>query len=515
MPRTMQNYSSIPHSAFRTPQLENLHRALHPRAIAVVGARKADDYSWLRNMSTFAGPLYSVSIDENEIPGIEALGITNYKSLTDIPGPVDFIVVAVPRRAAPFVLQDAITKGVAGAAMFTAGFAETAEDEGRQLQQKLVDLARASDIALIGPNCMGVYHPKLGIRNHGEQPAGEAGNVGFLSQSGTHAINFSLYGASQGLKVSKVVSYGNGVILDSPDLLEYLLQDDDTTMIGMYIEGIRDGRRLFEVMKRITPQKPLLIWRGGQTPAGSRATASHTASLAQDGAVWEALFRQTGAIAIDGLEEMVDTMKALQFLKPGVGRRLGLITMTGGPSVVLTDTFAKHDLEIPPLAEASYDQFRAFFSIIGGSYKNPVDMGMNWAGENFAEIMRILLDDPNIDAVVNDLPLTFLYRRMALRPDFKERLFAIFTDMRGRYDKALLAVVGFSPFEKEEVDLRRELLEIGIPAFHNFERAARAFKNASAYHHFRNAECGMRNAECGMKEGDGANTAGECGDSDA
>jgi len=112
-------------------------------------------------------------------------------------------------------------------------------------------------------------------------------------------------------------------------------------------------------------------------------------------------------------------------------------------------------------------------------------MGMNWAGENFHEIMRILLDDPNIDAVVNDLPLTFLLRRMALRPDFKERLFGTFTEMRERYNKPLLAVVGFSPFEKEEVDMRRELLEIGIPAFHNFERAARALRNATDYHRFR------------------------------
>src|SRR5262249_27286138 len=105
--------------------------------------------------------------------------------------------------------------------------------------------------------------------------------------------------------------------------------------------------------------------------------------------------------------------------------------------------------------------------------------------EHFHEIMRILMEDPNIDAVVNDLPLTFLYRRMALRPDFKAQLFATLTEMRDRYNKPLLAVVGFSPFEKEEVDMRRELLEAGVPAFHNFERAARAFRNASNYHRFR------------------------------
>jgi acyl-CoA synthetase (NDP forming) len=368
--------------------------------------------------------------------------------------------------------------------MFTAGFAETGEAEGVQLQQTITEMARASDIALIGPNCMGLYHPKVGIRNHIEQPTGEAGNVGFLSQSGTHAINFSLYGASQGLKMSKVISFGNGVVLDSPDLLAYLLQDQETTVIGMYIEGTRNGRRLFDMLKRIPPQKPLLIWRGGQTPAGSRATASHTASLAQSGEVWEGLFRQTGALRIDSLEEMVDTIKALQFLKPTTGQRLGLVTMTGGPSVVITDTFAKAGLDIPPLTEQSYARFQTFFNIIGGSCKNPIDMGMNWAGENFHDIMQVLMEDPNIDAVVNDLPLTFLYRRMARQPDFKERTFATFNEMRTRYHKPLMAVVGFSPFEKEEVDFRRELLAAGIPAFHNFARAARAFKHVSDYYRF-------------------------------
>lgn len=465
-------------------RLENLHRALHPRAIAVVGARKVDDYSWLRNMSAFDGPVYSVNIDENEIPGIEALGITNYKRLTDIPDPVDFVVVAVPRRASPFVIQDAIDKGVAGAAMFTSGFAETAEDEGRELQEKITAMAQASDIALVGPNCMGLYHPKVGIRNHIEQPAGEAGNVGFISQSGTHAINFSLYGASQGLKVSKAISFGNGVVLDSPDLLEYLLQDDETVVVGMYVEGSRDDQRLFDVIKRLAPRKPLLIWRGGQTAAGSRATAAHTGSPRQDGAVWASLYRQSGALEVHSLEEMVDTMKALQHLKPSGGQRLALVTLTGGPSVVSTDAFAKQGLEIPALTEASYDKFRAFFSIVGGSYRNPVDMGMNQTPENFTDIMQILLEDPNIDAVVNDLPLTFLRRRMERRPGYKEQLFNTLSELREHYHKPLLAVVGYSPFEKDEVDFRKDLLEIGIPAFHNVERAACAYRQVSNYHRF-------------------------------
>jgi acyl-CoA synthetase (NDP forming) len=350
------------------------------------------------------------------------------------------------------------------------------------LQAQLTAMALASDIALVGPNCMGLYHPKVGIRNHIEQPTGEAGNVGFISQSGTHAINFSLYGASQGLKVSKAISFGNGVVLDSPDLLEYLLQDAETTMVGMYVEGSRDNQRLFDVVKRLAPRKPLLIWRGGQTAAGSRATAAHTGSPRQDGAVWTSLCRQSGALEVHGLEEMVDTMKALQHLKPSAGQRLALVTLTGGPSVVATDAFARQGLEIPTLTEASYDKFRAFFNIVGGSYRNPVDMGMNQTPEHFTEIMQILLEDPHIDAVVNDLPLTFLRRRMERRPGYKEQLFNTLTELREHYGKPLLAVVGYSPFEKDEIDFRNALLQIGIPAFHNFERAACAYRQVSTYH---------------------------------
>ncbi len=175
-------------------------------------------------------------------------------------------------------------------------------------------------------------------------------------------------------------------------------------------------------------------------------------------------------------------MKALQHLAPSGGQRLALVTLTGGPSVVSTDAFAKQGLEIPTLTEASYDKFRAFFSIVGGSYRNPVDMGMNQTPEHFTEIMQILLEDPHIDAVVNDFPLTFLRRRTARRPDYKAELFNTLTELCERYGTPLLAVVGYSPFEKDEVDFRKELLDIGIPAFHNFERAACAYRQVSTYH---------------------------------
>ena len=261
---------------------ERLQRALNPEAVAVIGDKKASGYTWLRSLSTFTGNLYSVQVDENEIPGIEEMGIANYKSLTEIPERIDFAVCAVPRQVAPFIVQGCVDAEVGGVTLFTSGFAETGEDLGVELQQKIYEIAAPSGLALIGPNCMGVHIPRLGVRFNRDQPAGVEGDIGFVSQSGTHGMNFSLTGAAHGLTCSTMVSFGNGIILEAADYLDYLAADERTRIIGMYIEGARDGRRLFDSLKAAAAKKPTIVWKGGQTEGGGRAIRSHTASLASD-----------------------------------------------------------------------------------------------------------------------------------------------------------------------------------------------------------------------------------------
>jgi len=298
-----------------------LTRLLNPRSVAVVGAKRANDYRWLRCMSTFQGPVYSVNIDARETAGIEALGVRNYPRLLDIPGPVDYVIVSVPREATPVVLGDCIAKGVGGVTLFTSGFSETGTDKGRELERAITQMARETGLPLVGPNCMGVFNPKIGLRNFPELYAGESGPVGFLSQSGTHGYNFALMGFRNGINVSKLISYGNAVVLDSPDYLEYLRDDPDTAIIGMYLEGVRDGGRLFRLLQELTPRKPVVIWKGGQTAPGTRATASHTGALAESMAIWRAVMRQTGAIEADSLEDMMDTIAALLSVQPTTGDR--------------------------------------------------------------------------------------------------------------------------------------------------------------------------------------------------
>ena len=462
-----------------------LHRLLSPRSVAVVGAKKANDYRWLRCVSTFQGPVYSVNIDPNETAGIEALGIRNYQRLQDIPGAVDYVIVSVPREVAPIVLRDCIAKGVGGAMLFTSGFSETGTDKGCELERAITHLAREASLPLVGPNCMGIFHPKIGLRNFPELYTGESGPVGFLSQSGTHGYNFALMGYLNGIKVSKLISYGNAVILDSPDYLEYLRDDPETSIIGMYIEGVRDGRRLLHLLRELTPRKPVVIWKGGQTEPGTRATASHTGSLAESMVIWRAVMRQTGAIEVDSLEEMIDTMKALLYVPPTRQDRVALISMTGGQSVVTTDAFAKAGLQVPTLSERSYERLGRFFNIVGGSYRNPIDMGSNWeAGEQTGEILDVLEDDPQVDIIAFELSLNLLFRRMEAKPSFQAFLLDMLSAHKRRTHKPFLAIVTPSYVPDAEEDLKRRLLAEGIPSFPTFQRAAKALQGCIGYQRF-------------------------------
>lgn len=460
----------------------DLSRALNPRSIAVVGDKRANGYLWLRNMSTFQGKLYSVQVDPNEIPGIEELGVANYPSLAAIPDDIDYVMCAVPGAIAPRIVADCAAKRVGGVALFTSGFAETGDDEGVRLQAELGRIAREAGLALIGPNCMGVYNPRLGVRQSAEQPAGEAGPVGFISQSGTHAINFSLVGAAQGVRISTAVSIGNAEVLDTPDYLDYLAGDRDTQVIAMYVEGVRDGRRFVESLRRACAAKPVVIWKGGVTEAGARATASHTASLATSNAVWNAVVRQAGAIAADAIDDTIDVLKALLRCKPATGRGMGLMAMTGGQSVVITDAFVRAGLDVPVLTAKSYEQLAAFFNVIGGSYRNPLDMGgtIGFGGQpQYLERLLLILDeDEHVDAIAMELASGFMARRWQADPASLDSMLDLLVAHQERSAKPFLTILHPGHIEDVTSQARTRVSERGLAVFHSFERAAVALSRA-------------------------------------
>ncbi len=469
----------------------NLARTLKPKTIVVVGDKRANGYMWLRNNAEFTGDLYSVQVDPTEIPAIEEMGVKNFTSLADVPGEIDYVLCAVPRQIAPRIIADCAARGAAGVSLFTSGFAETGEEEGSALQAEIGNIAREAGLALIGPNCMGLYNAKLGVRQSGEQLTGAAGPVGFISQSGTHAINFSLTGAAQGVRISTSVSCGNAEVLDVPDYLDYLTDDADTSVIAMYVEGTKNGRRLVESLQRAAAKKPVVVWKGGVTEAGARATQSHTGSLATSNHVWDAVVRQAGAITTESLDDTVDALKALLLCKPTTGAGMGLLAMTGGQSVVITDAFVRAGLDVPLLTEASYKELASFFNIIGGSYRNPLDIGgtIGFGGqqEQLQRLLDILDADDNIDALAIELASGFMARRWQADPSSLDSLLDQLVAQRDRSAKPLVTILHPGHVEEIAAQARARVVERGLPVFHSFERAAAALSKAVAYWRSRDA----------------------------
>ena len=471
-----------PHRAAR---LENLERAFNPRTVVVIGDKRMGGYMWLRAMAHLKGKLYSVQIDPNEIPGIEAMGVENRKSLAEITEPIDYAVSAVPRQIAPRILKDCVANHVGSIGFFTSGFSETSEELGIRLEAELREIAINSEIALVGPNCMGLYSPGAGLRNFPEEKVGEAGDVCFISQSGTHTINFCLQAPVHGIKVNKAASIGNVLVLEAADYIDLMAADPATRVIGMYIEGVRDGRRFFDSVRHAAERHPVVIWKGGVTEAGARATFSHTGSLATPEATWRTVVRQSGAVEVTSLDAMLDAVELFARAKRIGGRRMGLVAMTGGQSVVITDTFATAGLEIPALSESSYDELKTFFNIVGGSYRNPLDAGGTiGAGHhqgNLDRILEILERDPVIDAIVLEVGTGLRAARWATHEDEITGLLDKLADFAGRSTKPFAIVM--HPAHVEAIVARgKELARArGLVVFDSFERAAAAFRAAADY----------------------------------
>ena len=453
-----------------------LDRAFNPKCVVVVGDSKRSNFQWLRGQSNFKGKLYSVQVNPESIEGIKALGVENYASLLDIPESVDLAVVTVPRTAALKVLEDCIRKEVAAAHFFTAGFSETDTEEGIRLERLLADRAEQASFHLIGPNCMGIFNPKAGIGQNENQYTNPTGTVGLISQSGTHAMSFAYEAHLQGVDINKSVSFGNGVVLDSADYLEYFARDPEIKIIGMYLEGVKDGRRFFRVLREVSARKPVVIWKGGRTEEGGRAIASHTGSLAVPQAIWEAAVRQCGAIKVAGMEELIDTLQALLYLSPG-GNRVAIAGGSGGQSVAIADVFAEAGLRVPMLTAESYEELATFFSLIGGSYRNPVDTG-NQNRRHMKRIMEILGQDTNIDSLV------MLTNTRFGNPEVVQGDVDLMADIKERMSKQVMAIVAFSG--PDEMRTAREATKRfqakGIPAFPSMERGARALKNTLDYY---------------------------------
>jgi acyl-CoA synthetase (NDP forming) len=258
---------------------QQLDRMFNPRGIALFGG-VANAVSFGRRfldsqiLYGYSGNLYPLSEK-----GGEVLGFKVYKSLKEIEGPVDLAVLSVPARAVPGILRECLEHGLPGVQIHSSGFAELGSPEGLALEAEIAEIA-ARGLRVVGPNCFGLHCPRGGITLlPGHRFSKESGSVAMISQSGGLAADFGYEARDRGLGLSKVASYGNGCDLEALELLEYLADDPDTGIIAAYLEGVRHGPQFLDLLKQVTLRKPVVLWKGGLTPLGSRATVSHTGSL--------------------------------------------------------------------------------------------------------------------------------------------------------------------------------------------------------------------------------------------
>jgi len=456
----------------------------HPRSVAVVGASPQLGFAGVGTSFLFAiqsmgfeGGLYPVNPKHQQI-----LGLKCYASLVDIPGPVDHVIFSVPVKAVLDVVEDCVAKKVRSMQFFTAGFSETGEEEGVELERQVVQRARQAGIRVIGPNCIGIYCPS-GKISFGPGSPRRPGPVAFLSQSGGNAADLLTTASPRGIRFSKMVSYGNAADLNESEFLEYLAEDPETKIISTYIEGVRDGRRFFRAIRRASARKPVIVLKGGRTESGNRAVLSHTASLAGSLAVFRALVRQVGAVEVNNLDELVDMLSVFCFFeRPPAGRRVGVVGGGGGFSVYAADQVDEAGLKAPALSRRVQDELRRFTPVAGTSVRNPVDTMAILEPAKLADTLRIVASDEAVDVLLAHAGFGWGPGRVASAMGLDvDKLIAAVIDALVRVREAAkkpIAVVMHAPPLREAMEYSLSVQEHcarqRFPLFPNLSRAAKA-----------------------------------------
>lgn len=425
----------------------------------------------------------------------EVLGIAAYDSVVDVPGSVDLAVIAVPALQVPKVMRECVQKGVKAAVVISGGFAEMGE-QGRKLETELVQVARQGGIRFIGPNSMGHADTSSQLSTLAWTGKITPGPVALLSQSGNYGHRIIQNGVSSGIGFSKFVSTGNEVDLHLEDYLEYLAQDESTKIITAYIEGLREGRRFFQLAKETTVRKPIIVIKAGGTKESAQAVRSHTGTLAGSDAVYAAAFRQAGVLRVDDDDELCDVVTALLYQPLPRNNRIGILTIGGGLGVVAAEACEREGLEIAPLASSTLERLDAYLPP-RWSHRNPVDMagiGMDKSPATFSSLWT-LMEDRNIDAILLQAPVALDTKRLssmfsaeetrAFR-EVEERNLSMVRQRIKEYGKPVFMVrpaLEFATDPEASSAFRRE----GIPVYPNPRRAARVLHHLTWYRDYLDA----------------------------
>jgi len=471
-----------------------------PRGIAVLGASPKGGglgNAFIRRLRAFGyeGAIWPVHPTASEVEGLPA-----YPSLGDTPDIVDYAFVAIGAERVPDAIAAARGR-VRFAQVMSSGFAET--EGGEALQARLLEAAAEAGVRILGPNCLGTHVPR-GRMTFFDGVDPDPGSIGVLSQSGGLSLDILRRGRVRGLRFSALVTMGNCADLGTADLLEYLLADPDTRVIGLYLEDARDARRIFELLRAAEGAKPVVLLKGGQTGAGQRAAASHTGSLASDHRLWEAMAAQTGVALTETLDGFLDALLTLQLLTPRPEsplRRIALFGNGGGTSVLATDAFARLGFEVPVFTGATATALAALKVPPGSSLANPIDVPANALrleeGRVAEGILRAVYAHAAPDAFVMHLnmPVLLGYADIDLPGTLMESALRVRADHRSAGHFVLvLRSDGDVATEELRRRFRTRALAAGIPVFEELPAAAAALAALRSYEAFLAQEAQARDA---------------------
>ena len=373
-------------------------RALfQPSRVAVVGSCSPGKIGHVLVTQLLDGGFTDVVVLNPKAQGVRGVhAVHSFVELAESKLAVDLAVIASPAATVPGVLEDAGNADVKAAVIITAGFSESGNDEQ---EQKILSVARQAGIRLVGPNCAGIVNTKHNLFATLETRP-PAGDVAFISQSGALGGAVLSWAEEQGVGLSKFVSYGNAADLSEIDFLNYLCNDDETKVVALYIETVSDGRRFMEAASKLAAVKPLIVIKSGRSESGGRATQSHTGSMAGSDAVYDAALRQCGAIRVDGIEEMFDVCRGFVHLPPVLGKRIAIVTNSGGPGVLTADAADAVGLQIAQptdsLRERLAEKLPDFYAL-----DNPFDLTVQGTEDEYRDTLIETLSEYDAAIAIN------------------------------------------------------------------------------------------------------------------
>ncbi len=442
--------------------LYNLDKIFKPRSIAVVGASETRGSIGLAIMENLIQGGYEGRVIPVNPKYSKITGIKSYKSLTGADQNIDLAVIATPISTVPEIVRQCVDAGVGGAIIISAGGRETG-NEGRELEKEIEKEARKGGVRIIGPNCMGIICPKQKLNASFASHMAPAGKMAFISQSGAICSAMLDLSLKKKMGFRYFVSIGSMLDVDFGDLIDYLGNDPEVTSILLYMESLTEIRKFMSAAREVSRIKPIVVLKAGKSEQGAKAAASHTGALAGENRVYEAAFIRAGLARVRTLEDFFDCAELLAKQSPPLGRRLVVVTNSGGPGVMAADAIEEYGLELTPLNEETIDRLNKILPPFW-SHGNPIDILGDATPERYARVTDCCFETGSIDGmlvIVNPQAMTDPTEvAEALSRDLKRKRYPVFTAMMGGMD----------------VEMGRIILnDAGIPTYGTPERAVRSF----------------------------------------